>query len=183
MRGSLVVASAALLGSLVACNAEQQPSPPPPRLGGPSQAPSAAPKEPMDRLETAVTQRLNTRLGDDGLRLQHVECPHWDGTVPRRLQCEGYVDGVVGEVGVELTSGEDGRIEFDAELAAGVVATTRLVDRLDHEGYADVRCGKDAAYPAEPGLRIVCRARRGGETVHVVATVTDHQGAVKIEDY
>jgi len=137
----------------------------------------------MNRLETAVTQRLNTRLGDDGLRLQHVDCPHWDGTVPHHLRCEGYVDGVVGEVGVDLAKGDGGRIEFDAELGDGVVATTRLVDRLGHEGYADVRCGRDAAYPAEPGLRIVCRGRRDGETVHVVATVTDHHGAVKIEDY
>jgi hypothetical protein len=137
----------------------------------------------MDPLERSVTERLNTRLADDGLSLQHVDCPAWHGAVPGHLRCDGYVDGVVGQVEVDLERGDGSAVEFDAELGDGIVATTRLVDRLRQEGHTGVRCGELAAYPARPGLRIVCRVRRGGAVEHLVATVSDRSGAVQIQDY
>jgi hypothetical protein len=90
---------------------------------------------------------------------------------------------VVGQVEVDLERGDGSAVEFDAELGDGIVATARLVDRLRQEGHTGVRCGELAAYPARPGLRIVCRVRRGGAVEHLVATVSDRSGAVQIQDY
>lgn len=154
-----------------------------PRLGAPAPTPSTPPDEPMDDLEQPVADRLAPRLAREGLTLQHVACPPWAGRVPATLGCKGYVDGVVAEVDVELTDGPGDRVDFDAELGEGVVATGRLVGRLEAEGYADVDCGPTPAYPARLGMRIVCRVHDGGETAYVVATVTGRSGAVKIEDY
>jgi len=137
----------------------------------------------MDDLEQPVAQRLASRLEDDGLTLEYVECPPWSGKVPTVLECKGYVDGVVGEVVVELSHRERGRVEFDARLEAGVLAMTRLVERLEREGYRDVDCGPTRAYPARVGMRIRCRAHKGDEAAHVVATVVDRHGAVRIQDY
>jgi hypothetical protein len=175
----------AVLSGLVACGPEPEPGAPEPapRLGGPDSAPATPPARPMDQLESSVAERLDSELHDDGLSLQHVSCPDWDGTVPYHLSCDGYVAGVVGEVEVDLMEGTGESVEFDAELGDGVVATSRLVVRLRAEGYTDVRCGPVAAYPARPGLRIVCRVREGGRVSHVVATVVDRSGAVRIEDH
>jgi len=137
----------------------------------------------MDDLERPVHTRLAPRLEDDGLTLEYVDCPRWSGTVPAALQCEAYVDGVVGEVAVELSRGAGGGVQFDAWLDHGVVATTRLVERLEGEGYSDVDCGRTAAYEARLGTRIVCSVRDDDEASHVVATVTDRGGHVQIEDY
>lgn len=154
-----------------------------PRLGAATPTPSAPPEEPMDDLERPVAERLRPRLAGEGLTLEHVECPAWDGTVPSSLRCKGYVDGVVAEVDVELSSDGDDRVEFDAELGAGIVATGRLVARLEEEGYTDVDCGETPAYAARLGMRLVCRVHDDGEPSYVVATVTNAAGAVKIEDY
>jgi len=137
----------------------------------------------MDRLERTVAARLAPRLEGEGLTLVHVDCPRWSGTVPARMVCRGYVDGVVGGVEVRLTRGHAGSVQFEAWLEDGVVATTRLVRRLEREGWSEVDCGSTPAYPARTGLRIVCRVHEGGTASYVVATVTGRDGEVRIQDY
>jgi hypothetical protein len=187
MRRSHWGASLLLLGVLAACgdDAGDTGGPPPaePSLGAPAPPSATPPAQPMDHVEEPVAARLAPSLEDENLTLEYVDCPRWDGTLPADLVCKGYVDGVVGEVDVELTEGRKGHVEFDAWLDHGVVATARLVRRLEDEGYTDVDCGPLPAYPAEPGLRIVCRGHAEGEPEHVVATVVDHDGSVRIEDY
>jgi hypothetical protein len=155
----------------------------PARLGAPAPPSSAPPSGPMNRLERPVAEELAPRLADDGLTLTHVDCPDWTGAVPFETTCQGYVDGVVGEVDVELSRRAGGEVEFDAWLNEGIVATRRLVDRLAAEGYADVDCGPTPAYPARLGMRLVCRVQNGAETGYVVATVTGPRGEVEIEGY
>lgn len=183
MPSSRWFASLLLLGALVACGEEVDTPTEAPRLGAQDPPTSAAPETPMNDLEEPVHTRLAPRLEDDGLTLEYVDCPRWSGTVPAVLECKAYVDGVVGEVEVELSKGPGGRVEFDAWLDHGVVATTRLVERLESEGYTDVDCGSTAAYAARLGTRIVCSVREGDDASHVVATVTDRVGHVQIEDY
>lgn len=184
MRGRHGVATLVLLGIVGGCTGGTgEAAGEPPRLGGPRPTPSAAPAEPMDHLEQPVADRLAVQVRDEGLTLEHVSCPSWGGAVPAQLECAGYVDGVVADVRVELTPGAGGEVEFDAWLDAGVVATAKLVDRLEREGFAGVRCGDVPAYPARVGLRLVCRVRDDAGTSYVVATVTDVDGSVEIEDY
>jgi hypothetical protein len=184
MTGVRWAACVILLGALVGCGDDQAPSSSPePHLGAPRMVPSHTPHEAMDDLEQPVAEMLAPRLEDDGLRLDYVECPPWSGAVPAVLRCRGYVDGVVGEVVVRLSHRAGGRVDFDARLGGGVIAMTRLVDRLQRKGYDGVDCGAASAYPARVGLRIMCRVRHGGEADHVVATVVDRNGAVRIEDY
>jgi hypothetical protein len=187
MRRSHWGVSLLLLGALAACGDEPSGTADPvraePSLGAPAASSVSPPAEPMDRVEEPVAERLAPSLEDEDLTLEYVDCPRWDGVLPASLVCKGYVDGVLGEVDVELTQGRGGHVEFDAWLDHGVVATTRLVRRLEDEGYTDVDCGPRAAYPAAPGLRIVCRGHADGEVEHVVATVVDHDGSVRIEDY
>lgn len=183
-RRSAVGALAVLAALLTGCGDDAPArSAEPPRLGGPRSPSAAPPSGAMDVLEASVRDRLNTRLADDGLRLEHVDCPRWDHQVPARLRCRGYVDGVVGQVVVELTGRKTDGVEFDAELREGVVATARLVDQLAEAGYGGVDCGPAAAYPARHGLQIFCRVHRDGQRAHVVATVSDRTGRVRIEDY
>jgi hypothetical protein len=183
MPGSRWVASLLLLG-VVGCTHVQEPAAgPQAHLGASRLTPSPTPKQAMDDLERPVAQRLAPRLQDDGLTLQYVDCPSWSGAVPVVLRCKGYVDGVVGEVLVQLTHRAGGRVEFDARLGKGVLAMTRLVRRLQREGYGNVDCGSRPAYPTHIGMHIVCSVQRGGEVHHVVATVVDRNGAVRIERY
>lgn len=190
MAGPRWVATLLAIGALAACGDDgvttrdaEPAGHSSPTLGASAPAASEPPGEPMDQLERPVAERLAPRLEDEGLSLEYVECPGWPGTVPAELECKGYVDGVVGEVEVELTEGEHGRVEFDARLDHGVLATSRLVERLEDEGYTDVDCGPTPAYPALEGIRIVCRVDESGDPTHVVAEVTDEVGAVRIEDY
>jgi hypothetical protein len=187
MRRSHLGASLLLLGVLAACGDDPggpaRPVQAEPSLGAPAPSSATPPAEPMDHVEEPVAARLAPRLRDEDLTLEYVDCPRWNGALPANLACKGYVDGVVGVVDVELTAGRKGHVEFDAWLDHGVVATTRLVRRLEDEGYTDVDCGPLPAYPAEPGLRIVCRGHAEGEVEHVVATVADRDGSVRIEDY
>jgi hypothetical protein len=189
MPGSHQVAALVLLGTLAACGDTAPTSDAardagrPSALGAPAPTPVPTPRRPMDRLERPVAERLVPRLRDDELTLEYVDCPPWHGRVPARLRCEGYVDGVVGEVDVELSEGERGGIEFDAWLDHGVLATARLVHRLENAGHAGVNCGDIPAYPATEGLRIVCRVHDGGERAYLVATVTGVDGTVRIGDY
>lgn len=155
----------------------------PPRVGAQTPPPSAAPSEPMDRLEAPVAEHLRPRLAEEGLTLDYVDCPAWTGGVPFGVECRGYVDGLLAEVEVRLTEAEDGSVEFDAWLEDGVVATSRLVARLEEEGWHTVDCGSAAAYPARPGLEIVCRVHEGGTADYLVATVVDRRGEVRIVDY
>jgi hypothetical protein len=184
MPGSRLLASMLLLGALTGCGDDAEPAPAAePSLGAQSPTASAPPGKPMDGLERPVARQLGPRLEDDGLDLAYVDCPRWAGSVPAALTCKGYVDGVVGKVKVELSRGERSRVEFDAWLDHGVVATTRLVERLEDEGYVDVDCGPTPAYPARLGMRIVCRAQHDQGVEHVVATVTDRFGHVQIASY
>lgn len=175
VRGTSLV----LLAVLTACGGSDHTSSPP-RPGAPPPVPSSPPAEPMDGLEQPVADRLAPELSDDGLTLEYVDCPPWAGEVPHHTECVGYVDGVVGDVAVELSRGRGGSVEFDAWLSEGVVATSRLVDRLEQEGWSEVECGETPAYPARVGLRIVCRAQERSETSYLVATVTDRRGEVEI---
>lgn len=177
------VAPLLLLATLGACGDGGSTQSRAPGLGAPAPTPSAAPGEPMDRLEKPVAERLAPRLEKEGLTLEYVDCPAWAGAVPHAVHCQGYVDGVVGEVEVRLTRGRTGAVEFDAWLGEGIVATSRLVRRLEQEGWNAVDCGPTPAYPARTGLRITCRVHEGGTASYVVATVTDRRGEVQIEEY
>jgi hypothetical protein len=190
MSRSRLVASLLLLGVLAGCGGEprDRAAGDPPETSSPSPGASAPPaseppKEPMDPLEQPVAERLAPRLADEGLDLEYVDCPEWPDDVPATLECKGYVDGVVGDVEVELSQGKRGRVDFDASLEDGVLATTRLVERLEAEGYTEVDCGETPAYPSEVGLRIVCSVHADGPPSYVVAEVTDPDGAVRIVEY
>jgi hypothetical protein len=137
----------------------------------------------MDGVEQAVVDRLAPQVAAQGLRLAHVDCPHWDGAVPGAMTCRGYVDGLVTTVRVLLDAAPRSTVGFDARLGSGVVATRNLERTLHEHGWADVDCGEVAAYPAHVGDGIVCRVRRGDAEKYVVATVRSRSGAVRIDDY
>ena len=138
----------------------------------------------MNDLEKQIAGRLAAHVLRQGLVLEHLDCPHWDGAVPSRMTCRGYVDGVVATVRVHLASAVDGKaVNFDARLQGGVIATQNLVDTLQEQGWSDADCGAVPAYPARVGSRIVCRVTRDGADQHVVATVRDRSGAVMIRGY
>lgn len=182
MHGTSGVLAAVLLPLLVAACGPATDEPvdvPSLALGGPSSAPANPPPGGMDGLERPVAARLSDRLHEEGLTLEHVECPPWHGRVPARMACDAYVDGVVGEVRVALSRGAGG-VEFDARMVSGVVSTARLVDRLVAAGWEDVDCGPAAAYQAVVGSQIVCVVHRGAAASHVVATVTDRRGEVSV---
>ncbi len=167
--------------TLAACT----PAPPPaqePEAGGPSPSLVSPPARPMDRLERQVAARLAAGVRDDGLALEHLDCPAWRGHLPDRLRCTGWFDGVEGDVSVRLMAGAHDRVAFDAALTGGVVATHSVVERLLGVGYVDVDCGTLPAYPAQVGLRLVCLATHDGEHGHVVATVSDPDGSVTISE-
>lgn len=153
---------------------------PPPALGGPVPARVEPPRRPMDALERPVAEELGGMLADQGLTLEYLDCPRWDGTMPAQLDCTGYLDGVRGRVQVALAAGEDGSVAFDAALQHGVIATANLVDELVEQGYSEVDCGGVPAYPTRVGDTFVCAVTDGGQRRYVDATVTDRTGAVDI---
>lgn len=182
--GAVLLVGIALTGS--ACDssgATSAATESPARLGGPPPTPDTPPDEAMDHLEKPIAAHLADRVREAGLTLEYVDCPRWSGSVPAELVCDGYVDGVVGQVDVELSRGAGGAVEYDAWLQEGVLATARLVGRLEDEGYDEVDCGATPAYPARVGLRLVCEVQDAGQTVYVAATVTDSSGKVEIKDY
>ena len=156
---------------------------PAPRLGGPSPRHRIPPTQDMDRLERPVAARLSRRIAAQGLTLQYLDCPRWDGAVPSRMTCRGYVDGLVATVHVDVTGGSHHSVAFDARVTGGMVATERLEHSLLRTGSTHADCGRVAAYPARPGSRIVCRVTRAGRHRYVVATVTDRSGEVRIAGY
>lgn len=150
-------------------------------VGGPLPQHHRPPRREMDRLERPVADRLARRIAAEGLRLGYLDCPRWDGTVPSRMTCRAYVDGLVATVPLRLWAVGRG-IGFDAHLGSGVVATRRLERTLLGQGFVDVDCGEVAAYPAQVGSRIVCRVHRGDRRSYVVATVRSRSGQVTIAD-
>jgi hypothetical protein len=166
-----------------AADARDRPTPAP-TLGGSTPRPHPAPRQPMDRLEKPVADRLARQIAPLGLTLAYLDCPHWDRAVPTRMTCRGYVDGLVAQVRVLLEAAVQGRaVDFDAWLAGGVLATANLEETLHDRGWAVVDCGDVAAYPAVVGSRIVCRVQRGRKRAYVVATVRSRSGQVMIADY
>jgi hypothetical protein len=156
----------------------------PPVLGGEAPPGKRSPSREMDDLERPVRDRLAAQVARQGLALSYLDCPHWDGTVPARMTCRAYVDGLVARVAVHLEAAVEGKaVGFDARLLDGVVATRKLESTLRRQGWTAADCGDRAAYPAEVGSRIVCHVRRPGDDRYVVATVTDGSGAVMIVDY
>lgn len=189
----LAAAAMALAATLAGCGgggddtasvdhtASSRPSSPP--VGGPQVRPSTPPRTPMDELERPIAARLADQVRGEGLTLSYLRCPHWDGTTPQSLTCQGYFDGVTADVRVRLTSSENGAVTFDATLADGVIATRNLVEQLQGQGYRHVRCGSTPAYPARVGMRLVCSVHKHGDRGFVVARVTDRSGAVDIRRY
>ncbi len=147
----------------------------PPRPAGPARS-AAVPSQPMGPSRAPIARRLARQARADGLRLDYLACPSWDGRMPHRLACTGWFDGVRATVLVRLRSLPAGSVGFDAEIGPGVVATRTLVGELRGHGYASVDCGERPAYPARPGLRIVCAVSEHGPRKYVVATVRDRSG-------
>jgi hypothetical protein len=137
----------------------------------------------MDRVERTVADRLARQVAAQGMRLAYVDCPPWQGEVPGRMDCDGYVDGVVTTVQVRVVAAPQRTVGFVARLGAGVVATRNLERTLHEHGWPDVDCGEVSAYPAHVGDGIVCSVRRGADHKFVVATVQSRAGAVRIDDY
>ena len=151
----------------------------PPELGG--TLPTASPPiAPMDDLERPVAELLQTQVASQGLTVDALDCPTWDGSVPAELSCQGWFDTVPGRVAVSLTAGEDKAVEFDAVLQDGVIATKKLVDGLLEDGYERADCGKAPAYPTDVGSTITCAVTRDGIRSYVRATITDVEGGVTI---
>jgi hypothetical protein len=161
-----------------------RPAATPTALGGPPPPQTSPPGRPMDGLERPVHHRLAAQVAGQGLTLTYLDCPRWDGTVPTRMVCKGYVDGLVARVAVHLRAAVEGKaVGFDARLLDGVIATRKLERTLRHQGWSRADCGDVPAYPAKVGSRIVCHVHRRGDDRYVVATVSDRSGAVMIADY
>jgi hypothetical protein len=161
-----------------------RPAATPTALGGPPPPQTSPPSRPMDGLERPVHHRLAAQVAGQGLTLTYLDCPPWDGTVPARMVCKGYVDGLVARVAVHLRAAVEGKaVGFDARLLDGVIATRKLEWTLRHQGWSRADCGDVPAYPAKVGSRIVCHVHRRGDDRYVVATVSDRSGAVMIADY
>jgi hypothetical protein len=157
---------------------------PAPRLGGPHARPHRPPHARMDRLERPVARQLAQKVAHEGLSLTYLDCPDWNGAMPRTLTCRGFVNGVVARVEVSLQAPVRGTaVSFDARLAGGVIATRTLEDTLRRQHLAHPDCGRDPAYPARVGLRVVCRVVQAGAPRYVVATVRNRRGAVTISAY
>ena len=157
---------------------------PAPSLGAPAPARRTAPAEPMNRLERPVARMLARQIAPQGLTLEYLDCPHWDGVVPSRMTCRAYVDGLLATAPVRLSMGAPGQaVDVDAWLGDGVIATDSLEDTLRRQRWARPDCGRAAAYPARVGSRIVCRVTRDGQVRYVAATVRSRAGAVMIADF
>ena len=191
-RAALVpLAGAAATILLVAgCSEAPEPDPPAaaptrtPSVGGAAPVRHRPPTAPMNRLERQVAERLAAEVTRQGLTLQYLDCARWDGSVPSRMTCRAFLNGIVGSVRVHLEAAVEGTaVGFDATLVDGVIATRRLEETLRAQRWSVADCGDVAAYPAEVGSRVVCRVARPGERRYVVATVTDRSGAVMITDY
>jgi hypothetical protein len=190
-RTPLLVLATSAAALLTGCH--DQPAPRPaaapssqvtPALGGQLAAAHRPPDRPMNQLERPVHARLAAQVAGQGLTLTYLDCPPWDGSVPSRMTCTAYVDGVLARVAVHLKAAVEGKaVSFDASLLDGVIATRKLEATLRRQGWQRADCGDAPAYPATPGSRIVCRVSRASGDRFVQATVTDRSGAVMIADY
>lgn len=183
---ALVLVSGLLLGG---CGGEEKPAaqhPPSPTVsptpGGPTPT-AIVPSGALDDLERPVAKSMRQQVATQGLELGFLDCPDWDGKVPQKLTCTGWFDKVPGEVTVKLTKDESGGVAFDAVLGDGVVATAKLVAELGRQGFTEVDCGSQAAYPSDAGLQIICSVTKEDSRQFVVATVQDGSGRLKIEAY
>jgi hypothetical protein len=154
-----------------------------PAVGGAVPVRHVPPRTAMNRLERPVAERLAAQIADQGLTLEYLDCPRWDSTVPSRMTCRAYVDGVVASVLVHLKAVAGRSVSFDARLGDGVIATRNLENTLHDQGWSVADCGDVMAYPARAGDTIVCRVQRPGDRRYVVATITDRSGAVTITGY
>jgi hypothetical protein len=155
-----------------------------PALGGRLAAAHRPPDRPMNQLERPVRARLAAQVAGQGLTLTYLDCPRWDGTVPSRMTCTAYVDGVLARVAVHLKAAVEGKaVSFDANLLDGVIATRNLEATLRRQGWQRADCGDAPAYPATVGSRIVCHVTGSSGDRYVQATVTERSGAVMIADY
>ena len=178
---TFTVAGLALLGGCTSGSADT--TGPAPSLGAPTPSRRTTPAEPMDRLERPVARMLARQIASDGLTLEYLDCPPWDGIVPSRLTCRAYVDGLLATAQVRLAMGAPGQApDVDAWLGDGVIATDSLEDTLRRQGWGGPDCGPAPAYPARVGSRIVCRVSRDGQVRYVAATVRSRAGAVTIAD-
>ena len=189
-RTSLLVLATAAATLLTGCHHEPaaRPAADPSSQGTPVLGGHVAAHRPPDRrmnqLERPVRERLADQVAGQGLTLTYLDCPPWDGTVPRRMTCTAYVDGVLARVAVHLKAAVEGRaVSFDARLLDGVIATHNLVSTLHEKGWDRVDCGDVPAYPSRVGSRIVCHVQRPSDDRYVVATVSARNGAVMIRDY
>jgi hypothetical protein len=159
-------------------------SAPTPALGGPPVVRATPPEHAMDQLERPVAVQLARQVARQGLTLEYLDCPRWDGTVPSTMTCRAYVDGLRTGVDVVFTRAVQGKaVGFDARLARGVIATHNLERTLRGQGWSSADCGDVPAYPARSGSKIVCRVTRASGSEYVVATVENRAGAVTIADY
>ena len=174
-----------VLAGLIGCSGDDEPgadaTEPPPALGGDTPTESA-PSRAMDDMERTIAERLADQVAALGLHVDQLQCPRWDKSVPAALVCQGWFDGVRGEVRVHLATDDEGMVVFDAELRGGVLATAKLVDELESAGYTEVDCGDAPAYPTVVGSTITCAVTGADGEDFVVATVTDDQGKVEIGD-
>lgn len=155
----------------------------PPTVGANRPAATATPPAGrMDRWERHIAARLDRRLRDDGLRLDHLSCPRWRAHASATVTCDAYLHGVRAEVVVVVRPDGDG-MDYDARIVGGVVATRALERQVLDAGYRRVDCGEVAAYPADVGLEVLCSCRdaTGGPAL-VVARVTDWGGSVEIAE-
>ena len=165
-------------------SADPSPSAAPPAGGAPAPDHRAVPDHPMNRLERPLAARLTRQVRAQGLRVDYLDCPTWDGVVPSAMSCRAWVDGLRVRVRVLLRAAAPGKaVGFDARLGAGLVATHNLEDTLRRQGWTSADCGDVPAYPARVGTRIVCAVQRPGLQRYVVATVRSRAGAVMITDY
>jgi hypothetical protein len=183
MRGScLALVVLVLLGGCSDTDPTTPGSNDPPSLGG--TLPTALPpSEAMDALEQPIARRLGEQVASQGLHVDYLACPEWDGKVPAELTCDGWFDHVKGTVQVTLSRDDGATVGFDAELRQGVIATKKLVDELVAKGYTDVDCGSAPAYPTDVGATITCAVTHDGVEKYVVATITDDRGGVTISDF
>ncbi len=185
-RLSLLLLCAVLLS---ACSGGKAPEPAPssgptPAIGGPPVVRTSPPSHAMNKMERPVATQLARQLARQGLRLTYLDCPPWNGVVPSRMTCRGYVDGLVTDVRVVFTRAVPGKaIGFDAQLTRGVIATRNLEATLERQGWSDPDCGDVPAYPARVGSRIVCRAARHDGKRYVVATIRSRTGEVSVAEY
>ena len=142
-------------------SADPSPSAVPPALGAPAPEHRAVPDHPMNRWERPLAARLTRQVRAQGLRVDYLDCPAWDGVVPSAMSCRAWVDGLRVRVRVLLRAAAPGKaVGFDARLGAGLVATRNLEDTLRRQGWTSADCGDVPAYPARVGTRIVCAVQR-----------------------